>query len=425
MRSRFSLGERRKMGLFEAIFKKPKERLSSDGYYKMLNGYTPVFTSAPANLYEMERIRAAVHSFATFCSKLQPEMTGSAKRHLEKTLKFKPNPFMDTTKFLYRLATIFAVTNTAFIVPVEGESGIEGYYPILPQNVEVLDVKGQPYLRYTFSTGRRACIELERVGIMTQFQYRDDLFGETNEALKPTMQLIHTQNQGIINGVKNSAMIRFLVKISQMLKDEDIAAARERFTKENLSTENQSGVMIYDNKFSEVKQLESKPFTANSQQMAQINNSVYSYFGTNENILQNSYSEDQWNAYYEGKIEPFALQLSLVLSNMTFSPREISTGNAVMFTANRLQYASNNSKLEISTQLFDRGILTTNQVMDIWNMAHVEDGDKRYIRKEYAEVTEIEPQGGNGGNNDDNQGTTGISGNEPSDDGESGTSPED
>jgi hypothetical protein len=382
------------MGLFESIFKKPRNNLDTNGFFEMLNGYIPSFQGAPQSLYEMELIRAAIHSFASFCSKLKPEIAGSAHKNLEKALQFKPNPFMDTSKFIYRIATILSVNNTAFIVPLEDDSGaIVGYYPILPQNCEVLDVRGKPYLRYTFLNGQRAAVEFERTGIITQFQYADDFFGETNAALRPTMQLVSMQNQGIINGVKNSAAIRFLAKISSQIKQEDINRERERFAEENLSANNKSGIIVYDPKFSEFKQVESKPFTVNAAQMAQINENVFRYFGTNAGIIENKYSEDEWNAYYEGKIEPFAIQLSLVLSNMTFTPREIAHGNAIHFTANRLQYASNQTKLNISTQLFDRGLLTRNDIMDIWNMAHVEDGDKFYIRKEYAEIDKLGKEG--------------------------------
>ena len=375
------------MGIFNTIFKRPRADIAADGYFKMLNGYTPVFTNAPESIYEMELTRAAVHSFATFCSKLKPEISGTAKKTLEKTLQFKPNPFMDTTKFIYRIATILSVNNTAFIVPVEDDYGeIVGFYPVLPQRCEVIEYRGEPFLRYTFASGDKASIEFSRVGIMTQFQYRDDFFGEDNAALRPTMQLIHTQNQGIINGVKNSASIRFLAKIANMLKPEDIKKERKRFTEDNLSADNQSGMVIYDGKFADVKPIESKPFTVNAAQMAQINENVFNYFGTNAKIIQNSYNEDEWNAYYEGKIEPFAIQLSLVLSNMIYTKHELAFGNAVTFTANRLQYASNNTKLQISTQLFDRGLLNRNGVMDVWNMAHVEGGEKYYIRKEYAEI---------------------------------------
>lgn len=398
------------MGVFETIFKRPKADVKAEGYFRMLNGYTPVFTNAPESIYEMELTRAAIHSFATYCSKLKPEVKGSAKKDLERVLQFRPNPFMDTSKFLYRTATILSVNNTVFIVPIENDYGaLCGYYPVLPSRCEVIDVHGKPYLRYTFSTGQKAVIEFERVGILTNFQYKDDFFGESNAAFRPTMELINTQNQGIINGVKNSASIRFLAKIANMIKPEDITKERERFTADNLSPENQSGMVIYDAKFADVKPIESKPFTVNAAQMQQINENVFDYFGTNIHILQNDYTEDQWNAYYEGKVEPFAIQLSLVMSNMTFSARELAFDNAIYFTANRLQYASNKTKLEISTQLFDRGLLNRNGVMDIWNMAHVDGGEKYYIRKEYAEVSEL---GKEGINNADETGS-GIQSNDP------------
>lgn len=361
-----------------------------DSYFKMLNGYSPTFTSFNGGVYEMDLTRVAINSFATHCSKLKPEITGSAYKHLERVLQFKPNYFMDTTKFIKRLATILAVEHTAFIVPIEDKYGnLCGWYPLRAQRCEVVEAAGRVYLRYLFANGEHGAIEFEKVGIMTDFEYNDDLFGEPNDTLKPTMQLIHTQNEGIVNAVKNSASIRFLAKVANMLKPEDIKKERERFTEENLSADNKSGMIIYDNKFSELKQIESKPYMPNALQMQQIQDSVCTHFGTNMDILQNKFNEETWNAYYEGKIEPFAIQLSLVMSNMTFTQRELAHGNAITFSANRLQYASNATKLQVSTQLFDRALLNRNGVMDIWNMAHVEDGDKYYIRKEYTEVSEL------------------------------------
>lgn len=366
-----------------------------DSYFKMLNGYSPTFTSFNGGVYEMDLTRTAVNSFATHCSKLKPEITGSAGKHLERVLQFKPNYFMDTVKFIKRLATIVAVEHTAFIVPIEDEYGtLCGWYPLRAQRCEVVEAAGQVYLRYLFANGEHGAIEFEKVGIMTDFEYSDDLFGEDNSTLKPTMQLIHTQNEGIINAVKNSANIRFLAKVANILKPEDIKKERERFTEENLSADNKSGMIIYDNKFSDLKQVESKPYTPNALQMQQIQDNVCTHFSTNMDILQNKFNEETWNAYYEGKIEPFAIQLSLVMTNMTYTQREIAHGNFITFSANRLQYASNATKLQVSTQLFDRALINRNGVMDIWNMAHVEDGDKYYIRKEYTEVSELNKQNG-------------------------------
>lgn len=171
----------------------------------------------------MDLTRAAINSFATHCSKLKPEITGTALRHLEKTLQMQPNAFMDTTKFIKRVATIYETDHNVFIIPVEDKTGaLAGWFPIRPQATEIVESAGQIYLRYTFSSGAKGAIEFDKVGILTDFQYNDDLLGEDNKTLFPTMQLLHTQNEGIINAVKNSANIRFLAKVANMLKPEDI-----------------------------------------------------------------------------------------------------------------------------------------------------------------------------------------------------------
>lgn len=383
------------MGLIQNIFRKSKQEQGLKQYFELMTAYQPAFTTFEGGLYEMELTRTAVHSFATHVSKLKPEVKGSNNSTLERILQFKPNRYQDTTKFLYRLATIFQVQNNAFIVPLYAEdmTTITGYYPVLPTSAKIKEVDGILYLIYDHSFGGTSAIEFDRVGILNQFYYRDEIFGESNKVLQPTLELIDTQNQGIIEGVKSSAAIRFLAKLAQTLKKEDIEKERERFLKDNLSARNNGGIILIDQKYQEVKQLESKPYIVDSAQMAQIKESVFNYFGTNENILQNKFSSDEWNAYYEGKIEPFAIQTSLVLTNMTFTERELSFGNGIILTANRLQYLSNAEKLNTVTQLFDRGFITHNEGLEIFNMQTIgEDGDKRYIRKEYAEKSQIEQE---------------------------------
>lgn len=381
------------MGLFESLFKRPTQGESVRGYFKMLNGYTPAFTSYEGGLYEQEITRAAIHAFATHCSKLKPEVQGTAYKNLGKMMEFKMNPFMDTSKFLYRLATILSVDNNAFIIPIMDDTGqrITGYFPIRPTQTEVMqDERGKAWLRYTFSDGQKAAIEFDRVGVMNQYQYKNDMFGESNAALYPTMQLINTHNQGIVEGVKQSATIRFMARLANVYKAEDIAKERTRFTQENLSYENNSGVMMFDNKYADVKQIESKPFVIDADQMKAIQANVFNYFGTNEKILQNDFTETNYSSYYEGKLEPFAIQLSLVMSNMTFTERELSQSNRIIFSANRLDFMSTENKRELVFGAFDRGFMTHNTGCGILGIPERgKDGDKFYIRVEYAETNKL------------------------------------
>lgn len=397
------------MGLLDFILPKKKEAINEDvnNYFKTFNAYTPSFTTYEGGLYEMELTRAAIHTFANQVSKLKPEIIGNARPELNKILQFKPNPIMDTSKFLYRIATILSVHNTAIIAPVynKDETKIVGLYPLLPTHAEIIEFRKKLWLRYRFYNDEVGAIELDRVGIITQYQYRDEFFGESNYAMNNTLKLLDIQNQGMRDAIKQSANIRFMAKLGQTLRPEDIDAEKKRFSLANLSAENNTGVMMFDAKYADVKQIDSKPFLIDSEQMDQVKTNVYNYFGTNEDILQNKFDENTWNAYYEGKIEPFSTQLSLVLTNMLFTENEKAFGNQVMLTANRMQYASNQTKLQVSKSLFDRGILSTNDVMDIWNLPHVKDGDKRYIRREYTDVENLDKEEMGGIDEETNTGT--------------------
>ena len=377
------------MGLFSKIFSGFRRR-EIYKYFESLSNYTPVFTTFDGGIYEMELTRAAIHSFANACGKLKPEIHGAAHANLEKILQYQPNPYMDTSKFLYRLATIFSVKNNAFIVPLMDDGGeITGYYPVLPVNAEVLEIEGAAFIRFTFANGERAAIEYSEVGHLTQFQYKDDFFGSDNEPLKNTLQLIHTQNQGIENAVKNSAVVRFLARIANKIAPERVKIERDRFAEENFTAANKSGLIVHDATFTDFTPIESKPYTVNPAQMKLINENVFNYFGVNEKILQNSFDGDQWNAFYQGKIEPFALRLSLALTNMTYTQRELAHGNKIVLTSNRLQHTSDKTKMEFSTSLVDRGIVTPNEARDLWGLSPVEGGDVRIVRREYVEADKL------------------------------------
>lgn len=380
------------MGLLQSVFgKKPKKdkEQAVQQYYETLTGYKPAFKTFEGSLYEMELTRAAIHSFATHCSKLKPVVKGEARTDLAKNLPFRANPWQVTSQYLYRLATILLCNNNAFIIPITDENDrVTGFFPALPSSVELKEYDGRLWYVYKFAKNQKAAIEYERVGLMTQFQYRDDFFGENNTAMKPTLELMNTQNQGIIEGIKQGAAIRFLAILNLTLKDKDIETEKKRFSEANLK-QNYDGVMMIDQKYREVKQIESKPYIVDADQIKNIKENVFTYFGTNEKILQNSFTSSEWNAYYEGKVEPFSLQAGLVHTAMLFTEKERAYKNEVFFESNRLQYLSPQEKMQTVIQLFDRGFLTHNQGLEIFNLPGVPGGDKRYIRREYAVVNEL------------------------------------
>ena len=379
------------MGLFDFIFgNRPKTDERQIETFKMLNGYTPRFTSYSGELYENDQVRAAINARATHVSKLKVELHGSARPALRAKMQHAPNQWQTWSQFLYRLSTLLDIYNTAFIVPVYDVYGEpSGIYAPLPKRCEVVQYNGVPYLRYEFAWGEHASIELDYCGIMTKFQHTNDFFGETNRALLPTMDLIAIQKQGIEEGVKSAATYRFMARVNNFTKAEDLAKERRRFTEENFSRDAKGGgPLLFPNTYTDIKQVDVKPWVVDAEQKKQIDDNVNRYFGVNEDILTNKAYGDAWSAFYEGVVEAWAIQFSEVMTKMLYTMREQSAGNFVSATSNRLQYMSNADKLQVSAQMLDRGIMSINDVREIWNLPPVDGGDTRIIRGEYYSVDE-------------------------------------
>ncbi len=375
-----------KMGLFAKIFKKPSgSGQTSEGRFETLTAYAPVFSSWNGEIYESELVRSAIDARARHISKLEITMAGTAKPKLRTRMSQAPNDWQTWSQFLYRLCTILDMQNTAFIVPVIGEYGdATGIFPILPSNCELLQYRGEPWLRYTFTNGQKAAIEMASCGIMTKHQYRDDFFGESSRALADTMKLINLQSQGIAEAIKNSNTFRFMARVNNFLSPTDLAKERERFNRTNLQVEG-GGLLLFPNTYSDIKQIESKSYVVDAAQLALIRTNVYDYFGVNENILQNKANGDELDAFFDGAIEPFSIQLSDVLTRMLFSPLERGNGNRVIVTANRLQYMQTSAKISMAQQLGDRGMITIDEARALFNYPPLPDGSgsRAPIRGEY------------------------------------------
>ena len=393
------------MGLFDFLLKnRPKvsETLKVQEF-KMFNGYEPKFTSFGGEIYESELVRAAINARAVHNSKLKFNIQGSARPSLQSKLMKAPNQIQTWSQFLYRFSTILDVHNTAFIVPVYDKYGEpSGVFCPLPSSTTIKLYGKTPYLVYEFNWGERAAIELEYCGIMTKFQYKSDFFGETNQALLPTMDLIHIQDQGINEAVKNSASYKFYAQVNNFSKAEDLAKERQRFSEENFSREAKGGgILLFPNTYQNINQVKPNAYPVSAEERKMIEENVYRYFMVNEDILENKAYGDAWSAFYEGAIEPFSIQFSEVMTKMLFTLREQSQGNEVMLTANRLQYMTNKDKLEVSSQLVDRGVISINDAREIWNLPPVEGGDVRVIRGEYWNADDKV----NEENNDESDGT--------------------
>lgn len=385
----------------------PKEepvKLQNTQQFKLLTAYEPVFHDHVGSVYESLLVRSAIEAKARHISKLKVELQGEAQPNLKAKMRHKPNDWMTYPQFLARCSTILDCTNNLFIVPVQDEYlQTIGFFPVLPERVTLVeDKKGKLWLKYRFLNNQTGIVEFDRCAYLNKHQFKSDFFGESNHALRSTMDLITINEQGIKEAVKNGASYRFMARVSNFTSPEDLTEERQRFSRENLKAESgNGGLLLFPNTYTDIKQLENSPYTPDDKQMDLIKNNVFDYFGINEDIIQGKAESDQLDAFFNSAIEPFAIALSEALSKAIYSERERSFGNHVYVNANRLQYMSQTAKVTVARDLGDRGILTINEIRELFNYAPLPNGDVAYIRGEYKPIDENEVQD-DGSNQEEN-----------------------
>ncbi len=389
-------------GLFEKIFRPRVANVPERGYWQTLTAYAPCFTTREGSAYESALVRSAIDVRARHISKLKIVTQGSAQTALQRQIRSRPNSFQTWSQFLYRLSTILDMQNNAIIVPVLDDYGrTTGYYPILPSRTEIVNVAGEPFLRYTFTGGQTAAIELSRCGILNKFQYLSDFFGESNAALNSTLDLIDLNDQAIAEAVKQSATFRFMARSNNFAKSEDLKKERQRFSDTNFAADS-GGLLLFPNNYTDIKQIISKPFTVDAAQLQQINTSVFNYFAVNEKILQSTATGDELDAFFNAVVEPFEIQFSEVMTAMTYTESEHARGNCILATANRLQYMPVTAKVNIAETLGDRGMILIDEIRELFNYPPLPDGKGQHapIRGEYYMVGQDQPAGEEGSNAD-------------------------
>ena len=385
------------MSLFDKIFRPTKAKESEQALekgvvFQELNNYRPAFHTWQGEIYERELVRAAIDARARHNSKLKVELRGTSQPLLQNRMKQGPNQWQTYSQFLYRLSTILDIHNTAFIVPVfDAGMVITGYYPVLPKRCDIVDYRDELWLRYKFAHGDTAAVELRKCAILNKFQYKDDFFGENNSAMDATLELMNVQDEVVKEGAKNAASYRFMAQVNNFTKADDLKNERVRFSQENLTKDAEAGgLLLFPNTYMNVQQIKNNTFELDPEQKKLIDENVFRYFGVNDRILKNEATGDELDAFFNGAIEPFAIQFSESLSKAMFSERERANGSYLIASADRLQYMTTKSKVSMAQQMLDRGVMSINEARELFNYPPVEGGDVRTIRGEYKSADEVE-----------------------------------
>lgn len=384
------------MGILDRIFRKQADTKIAPAQ-KFIIEPAVTFTAYSGDAYGNDIYRGAVDAIARNIGKLKGSHAIRYADHdkvdgdcrLNRLLQVRPNPYMSAYDMFYKIATHYYLNNNAFVLLQREGRSITGIYPITASSMQMLsDGAGDLYCKFFFRSGRTAIFPYADVIHMRRNFNNDELLGDGNSALDPALELAHTQNQGIISGIRAGANIRGILKFTQIMSPTKLKEEKEAFINDYLQVSNDGGVVATDQKMEYVP-IENKPVILTADQTQEVKAKIYDYLGITEAIVNSSYTEDQFSAFYESTIEPFAVALSMEFTAKVFTDREQAYGNSIMFESGRLQFSSNSTKVNLIKELLPMGLLTVNQALEILNLPSVQDGDRRiqslnYIDQERA-----------------------------------------
>ena len=360
------------------------------------------FYSWHGDLYRSDIVRSCIRPTAKAIGKLVAkhirEGPNGVQVNPEPYMRFlleEPNPFMSGQMLQEKLATQLKLNNNAFALIIRDEFGYPTQiYPIPCTAVEAIyDASGELHLKFTLRNGKQAQFPYRDIIHLRQDFHQNDVFGDSPaEAITSLMEIVNTTDQGVVKAIQNSNVIKWLLKFKQVLRPEDIKKHVDDFVKNYLSINSETGGAAAADAKYDVEQVKPESYVPNAAQMDRTLQRVYSFFNTNEKIVQSKFTEDEWVSFYESEIEPLAIQMSHEFTRKLFSRKERSFGNRIIFEASNLQYASMRTKLGL-VQMVDRGAMTPNEWRKILNMGPIEGGDQPIRRLDTAAVPN---EGGDG-----------------------------
>lgn len=373
--------------------------------FEILDRYKSVFTRYDGKFEEDIDIRTCVDVIARNAAKMHPKHIRRTAEKLEivngnlyRLLSKKPNELQNAFQFYYQVISDLELYNNAYIYIQRDENfKVTGLYPLSYKTIKLYEYKGNLYILFKFGNKKERFVAYNSCIHLTKFATNDGLFGGSTEPIIKTLSIKHVLDEGIVNAIKTTSAIKGVIKSTQaMLKPEDVKKMRDQFVEDFVQHSDNSGIGGLD-ATTTFTPINIDPKTADENQVKIYDNKILGYFGLNENIIQSKYNEDEWNAFYESVLEPIGLQMSLEFSSKLFTPTERYFGNEIIFESNRLQYASNKTKIELVR--YANNIMTINELREVFNLTPIDNGDEILIDQNHTDT--LGNMVNEGGNNEE------------------------
>ena len=375
--------------VFNSLFNNEKPKQTQT--IKLLNDYQNYFTKFDSDIYNDATIRTCIHTIATAAAKLKPchirRVDGKVSKQkgmLDLLLSQRPNEFMSSYDFLYKVVSQLYLHNNSFVyIQHNGAGNIISLYPLDFTNLELRETtnNGELFCKFSFRDNNVTVPYTSLIHLRKNFATNEIFGSNVNDALQTPVSNLTILKQSLESAIKNSTRLRGYLQVTGTFTKKDQKAALDDFVS---NIDSKSGYAVLDSKM-EFKPLQTAITVADSTQLEFARQDLYRYFGLNEKIITASYNEAEFIAFYESIIEPLSIQMAQEFTAKLFSSMEKGFGNEIIFESNRLEYAPLKDKVSMINTLQQTGVLTINETRQIFGYEPIEGGEKVLVKADYLQ----------------------------------------
>ena len=377
--------KKEKRSLFNMIFGNKIQNMVNETTLKLLSGYNATYTDISEDIDKNIIAKECINAIATHCAKMIPkhyQQNENLKNHILGQINYiisvKPNPFMTTYDFIYKIMSLLLAQNNEYIyIDIDDKGHLRGLYPLNPLFCTLIEHENEVWLKFQFVDGNIYYVKYSRIIHLRNFYNKHDFYGDTNQVLNNAIETQTVADDGIKNAIKISASLRGVLKAANaILKDKDIKSMKDNFVQSLLSSTD--GIGSLDARM-DFKEINLNPVLLEKEQLEMVNGNIYGYFMLSENIIKSKYTADEWNAFYESVLEPRAIQMGQAFTNAIFSEKAIREGHRIEFSVNRIKYAKTEKKITLIKEAGALGLITVDEGREILDLPAIggEEGKKR------------------------------------------------
>lgn len=396
-------------------------------YYNWMTNAQPIFTSFGKDIYLSDFVNNAIDRVASEIAKIEiksivqrDDILQIQNDDITRLFRFKPNPLQTTSDFLANVEWLRRKNCNAFIYPqyeiVRLKDGREfrryiAFYPLKPIAVYIGVNNGQVWeVKMDFEDGSSYTLPYQdlihlkwRRGANTVIGGGDD-YGQTNDYdIIRTIDALDKTIQGLPKSIEASLQIKGVYAAKTLADQKRLNDIRKDF--EEHITVSKSG-MIATDLAGEFTPVRITPPNIDETTLKFLKSVIQERYGVSAAILSGDYDGEQHSAFYQTAIEEFIIQFEQAMTACLFTSREQDVGHRIKCYYDKVRYMATKDKMELANLAKETGIMTLNQINDMFGIEPFESGNRRiqslnYVNAELIDKYQLNKSGAREGEEDE------------------------